>query len=210
MAILFVPAYQQLNCMKSRNITRNWGFTKEHFEKLGEPPAWPAGLLSAVVLDVGLYTFRQTFEEAWACIVESQQGHGGGHWRWDAIKTDNDHLRLHSNRSHERGLKWRVIDFAAHWDKRDGIRPQDVRNEKSPDSACLWAASYFPKYIQAMDGENVPYMWIPGYDLNVDGYSPWPFVPLLSWYRVGRWVGLVAGPADGRGQSWAVPSFREC
>ncbi len=207
---LFVPAYQQLNCVKSRNITRKWGFTDEHFEKLGEPPAWPSGLLSAVVLDVGLDTISHTFEEAWACIVESQKDHNGNHWRWDSIKTDKDHLRLYGGKSHERGLKWRIIDFDAHWDKKDGVKPQDVRGANSPDSACLWAASYFPKYVQAMDGENVPYMWIPGYELNVDGSTPWAGVPGLRWVRVYRRVRLYAGFADNRYQIWAVPSPRGC
>lgn len=206
---LFIFPDQQLELVRMRNSERNWGFTGEDFEKLGEPPVWPLGLLAAVVLDVGLDTVQQTFEEAWACIVESQKEHNSSHWRWDQIKFDKDHLRLHGGITHERGLRWRVINLAANWDKKEGIRPKDVRNNSSPHSAVLWAASYFPHWVQAMDGTNVPYVWISGYEFNVDSNRSWMNVPGLSWDPVNREVKRSTYFVDNRYHDWAVPSLRE-
>lgn len=206
---LFIPPHQQLHCVKARNIIRKWGFQYEDFEKLGGPPEWPSDWLSAVVLDVGLDTVEQTFEEAWHCIVESQQDNNGGHWRWNLMKPDKDHLRLHNGIVHERGLCWRTVDFGAHWDEKDGVSPQDVRNSNSPHSAILWAASYFPKWIQAMEGINIPFVWIPGYQLNVnaESYAPWMRVPILGWDRGDREVSMSAYLATDRARYWAVPAL---
>lgn len=207
---LFIPTYQQLNIAKQRNIIRKWGFAEEHFVKLGEPPAWPEGKLCAVVLDVGLNTVQQTFEEAWACIIESQKDHSGAHSRWDGIKSNKDHLRLNEGIAREWGLRWRIVDLGSNWDTKNGVCPQDVRNSNSPHSVVLWAASYFHKWVQQMDGTNVPYVWIPGYELNVVGSAPWTHVPTLSWSRVNRAVKLHADFAYDRDQAWAVPSPKEC
>jgi hypothetical protein len=74
----------------------------------------------------------------------------------------------------------------------------------------LWAANYFPKWIQAMNDMKAPYAWIPGYQLTVTNHRPWSFVPILSPSRVGLGLDLSAAfcADDGDGW-WAVPEFRE-
>lgn len=203
---MFISPAAQLELVRQRNTERNWGFTEEAFAALGEPPVWPDGKLSAVILDVSLDTPQQTFDKAWHFAASVQQNN----WRWDGLKSDPDHLRLLPGITHKRCLRWRVVDLGANWDRKNGISSADVRNAKtSPYSAILWAASYFPKWIQAMDGTNVPYVWIPGYQLTIAGGGRWSFVPCLSWGRSCRWVGLGADDALSRCVGWAVPSFRE-
>ena len=110
----------------------------------------------------------------------------------------------------KRGLRWRVVELAANWDKKDGIRPKDVRNpQTSPHSAVLWEAGFSPKWVQAMDGVNVPYVWIPGYEASISGGPAWSYAPYLRWNRVFRKVELIADHCELRYQYWAVPAFRE-
>lgn len=203
---MFILPERQLELVRQRNADRTWGFTDEDFTKLGEPPAWPSGRLSAVVLEVSLDTVQKTFEEAWHFTKACQPDN----WRWPEVKSDPKLLRLLSGIQHQHGLRWRVVDLAANWDKRDGIRPRDVRNpQTSPHCAILWGASYFPKWVRAMDGMNVPYVWIPGYELCVSGDPEWSGVPSLGWVRDDRRVRLGTGRCGARNGRWAVPEFRE-
>src|SRR5439155_19318018 len=163
----------------------------------------PTAGLSAVVLDVSLNTVQQTFEEAWhfATLTNSAG------WRSGEIVTDSDHLQLLPGMAHRRGLRWILIDFAANWDKKIGLAPGDVRNQLlSPHSAVLWAASYFPEWVQAMDGITVPYVWIPGYVIVVPGAERLQMVPYLALHRSLRKLTLGIGTARSRDTYWAVPA----
>lgn len=202
----FISAAEQLELVRKRSAERNWGFTDQDFASLGEPPAWPEGDLCAVVLEVCLDTVQQTFEEAWLWASEVQPNH----WRWEKLLSDEESLRLLSGIQHQRGLRWRVVDLAANWDKKDGIRPMDVRNpKKSPHCAILWAAALFPAWVQAMDGTKVPYAWMAGYELSVSGSQSWSDVPYLCFNRGSREVKLNAAYGGSRSAYWAVPEFRE-
>lgn len=201
---MFLPPAAQLDIVRQRNKERNWGFTEQDFANLAEQPAWP-DKLSAVVLEVSLDTVHQTFEEAWHLAKSIQPNH----WRWEELRSDQDNLRLLPGITHQRGLRWRVIDLAANWDTKQGVRPADVRDPKmSPHSAILWAASYFPKWVQAMDGTTAPFVWIPGYQVSV-GLGRWASVPGLDLGRSNRGLCLGAADAHGRNECWAVPAFRE-
>ncbi len=203
---LFIPPEAQLALVRQRNTECRWGFTDADFAALGEPPSWPDDPLGAVLLDVSLDTVQQTFEQAWHFASAVQPGS----WRWDAVLSDEKHLQLLPGITFQRGLRWQVMDLAANWDKQNGIRPLDVRDPKvSPHSSILWAASYFPKWVQTMDGESVPFVWLPGYQLTVPGRRPWSFVPYLFWHRDSRRVELYAFFAGYRRRGWAVPSLRE-
>ncbi|MBU1015223.1 hypothetical protein KKI17_02190 [Patescibacteria group bacterium] len=204
---LFTPSKLQLEQVRQWNQERGWGFTEQDLVNLSDPLDWPwlEGKLVAVVLDIQLDTVQQTFEEAWECIKGGQPDS----WRWDEIHADEEHLRLYSGCQHQRGLSWKVIDLGANQDRR----PLDVYGEVKPEllshSAVLWAAALHPNWVQAMNGEDVPFVNIAGYQLTVPGYVSWTFVPDLYWSRVSRLVGLDARFAGSHYPSWAVPVFRE-
>lgn len=208
----FISPSDQLALVRQRNKERGWGFTEDDFTSLREDvPAWPEEKLCAVVLDVSLDTIQRTFEQGWHFTAKAQEELGAGKWRWDEIKSDSKHLRfLQGIEFQPNTLQWRVVDLGANWDKKNGIRPKDVRNPKnSPHSAILWAASYFPKWIQAMDGVNIPYVWIPGYELTIPVYGPWSNVPCLFWHRGTRKVRLYARSSGNADPFWAVPRLWE-
>ena len=203
--ILFVPAFVQLELARQRNKERGWGFNKKDFDSLGDPPSWPDRDLGAVILSVQLDTVQETFEEAWYCAASVQPNA----WRCHSVKPDRDHLRLLPGTKHERGLAWVEVDLAANWNKgNDGIIPASIRSPKtSPHVAVLWAASYFPKWIQAMNGKDVPEVWVPGYQLNLPDAKPWSHVLYLDWGRQYRFVRLYAFDAQKHSFLAAVPAI---
>lgn len=195
---------EQLALTRQRNEELGLGFTKEDFDKLGDAPPWPESRLSAVVLDVSLDTVEQTFEVAWHYAASIQPGS----WHLDRIKSDPEHLRLLKGIEHKRGLRWRVINFGANWERAMGIRPQEVRDPNtSPTAAVLWAASYFPKWVHAMDGKTVPYAWIPGYEVTVTPCLQWSHMLRVGWSKDHVTIGINATFANDGYRDWAVPCF---
>jgi len=202
---MFVPPQVQLEIAMQRNTERGWGFTDEDFASLGELPVWPEGKLSTVVLVVELDTVQRTFEEAWyfAALVQPDS------WRWDKVLSGEEHLRLYPGIEHKHGLRWRVVDVGANTRKSSNTVSQEVDASLLPHSALLWLASCCPKWVQSMDGKDVPYVDIPGYQLTIPGYEHWARVPFLRWSRACRQVGLLAYDAGHADPRWAVPVFRE-
>lgn len=202
---MFTPSERQLELVRQRNEQRGWGFTDEDFANLGGPPAWPEGKLAAVVLDVQLDTVKQTFEQGWEFTKSRQPNF----WLWDEIQTDEDHLRLYPGCSQQRGLSWRILDLGANQGESSQDVSQMVKPELLPHSAVFWAAALHQKWVQSMNGNDIPFVDIPGYQLVVPGYEPWMDVPYLHWNQGRRGVGLGADFADDRSQGWGVPVFRE-
>lgn len=157
---LFLSSDEQLKLVADRNRERNWGFLDSDFESLGTPPLWPGAELSATVLEVTFLSVEKTFKEALRLACKVVYG--------EELETNWD-LRLielpcciNSNPQYERGLRWRNINLAANRHKCMGALDV-VQSIKSPAQSVLWAASYFPNWINSMDGKKVPYIWIPGY-----------------------------------------------
>ncbi len=199
---MFASPDAQLRMAKQRNLERGWGFTDEDFASLGPAPSWLTdNRLVVVILDISLDSIEQTFEEAWDAV----KGAHPANWRWPELKSDKESLRLLSG-NHKRGLRWQVVDLGAN----KNARPIDVRNPKtSPSSALLWMAFYSPKWIQSMNGTDVPYVWIPGYEATISGYGAWTSMPLLFWDADDRKVELYADFSGYRNEKWAVPVLRE-
>lgn len=202
------PEVQVENVRRWNDEQQGWGFSDENFASLAEAPEWPDGeeaKLVAVVLVPYLATVQQTFDELWQ-VAATQQPNS---WRWAELHSDPDHLRLLSGIEHKPGLQWEVIDLGANWDRRDGISPESVRDPgTSPHAGCLAAAAHHPKWVQAMDGEKVPFIWLPAYEVTVTGRDPWQRSSRLSWDHGGRGVDLDAYWSDRRSY-FAIPAFRE-
>lgn len=212
---LFTKPEDQLKRVREWNLERGWGVSDEVFAEAEKSiPAVPEDDLVAVVLVPYLTEVRKkdkivmtgverTFQELWALAKAEQQAN----WRWDGYdKAGPERLRLLKGIEHTPGLRWEVIDLGANRNRK----PEDVRNAKrSPHAGILAAAALHPEWVRAMDGENVPYVWLPGYEVNVPGGGAWQDVPDLGFYRGGRGVRLYCGWYYDCFPSWAVPSFRE-
>ena len=199
----------QLANMRNWNKMRGWSFTDGDFDAIDLTPVERSGLvvdvIAAYLPDQGKTSgIQRTFEELWDIGSSLQPGK----WRYESLKSDKKHLRLLDGIRHTPGIRRMTIDLGANWDPKDGIRPMDVRGSDSAHAEVLAAAAHFPNWVQAMDGERVPYVWMPGYQATLPGHGPWTRCPGLHWGSVHREVGLGADSDGNRLYDWACPVVR--
>ena len=205
---MFVSPEAQIANMRGWNLEHGLGYIDAYFveaEEAARQLTWPEDRLVVHVLVPYAETVDATLETLWTIASGLQPNN----WRWDGMKSGPENLRLLDGIEHKPGLRWEAIDLGANWDPKDGIRPMDVRGPNSAHAGILAAAAHFPKWVQAMDGEKVPYVWLPGYQVNVAGEAPWRRVPYLGWDSVLRKVNLHALWKDHRFYKWACPVVRE-
>lgn len=210
----FVSPAEQLANVRRWNEERGWGFADSDFPVV-IPDFTPSQTLEVLVLAVYLPDegkgrkqvpgYVRTANELWQIAREGQPNW----WQWDELKLDADHLRLLDGVTHTPGIRWVALDLGAHWNAKDGVRPRDVRGENSAHAEILAAAAHFPQWVQAMDGEKVPYAWLPGYQVTIPGDEAWTDVPILDWDRISRGAYLSADWDVDRDWRYAVPVVRE-
>lgn len=207
---IFNKPEDQLKRVRELNLERGWGFTDACFiEAEKSIPKWPDGELVAVTLvpylkdGRGMKGAERTFQELWAVAAKEQ--HAG--YRWDGYdKAGPDKLRLLKGIEHTPGLRWEVIDLGCNRNEK----PMVVRSpEKSPHAGILASAMLHPEWIKSMDGVNAPYVWAPGYEVNVTSGAPWRSVPRVYFDRDDRRLRLDCDWCGdgGYGSRWSVPSF---
>ena len=206
---LFVKPEAQIVRINELRQERDWGIPDAWLTEAEKSvPKWPEDKLVVVTLvpylddeKKGRKGVERTFHELWDGAAKQQHAN----WRWDGYdKAGPDKLRLLKGIEHKPGLRWEVIDMGC----QCNLKPMDVRNpEKSPHAGVLASAMLHPEWIKSMDGENVPYVWAPGYEVNVSGEHPWQDVPYVYFLRDDRKVGLRCGWCGRYGSDWAVPSF---
>ena len=219
----FTPPEQQLANVRQWMAQRlqTWADVPEAwFTGLGPAPTWPDGRLQCVVLELALPDLPETEDregnviprvpgyvrttnDLWG-IVEGQHPN---HTKWDQFLLDEEHLFLLGGATYEPGLRWRVLDLGANWDKGSGIAPATVRNPTtSPNVDGFAALAHHPRFVRRMDGVKDPYLWIAGFQVTAPGHVPRRRVPVASFHRGGRQVDLSVRWEDGRAPGYAVPS----
>ncbi len=203
---LFVSPEQQIENVRVWNRLRSWGFTEANFEQArAQLPTItrPTRHLNTLVLVPDLDTVRRTFEELWLVAAAQHVSHSRSGW----LKSDAKHLRLRSGISHRPGLRWEVIKLGAN----PGKAPADVPTTMVAHAGVLAAAVHFPKWIQAMDGGDIPFVWLAGYQYSDAIRKPWRSVPYLLGTGSPPEVFLATGADDDLGNGcWAVPVRWEC
>ena len=210
----YVHSIDQLANVRRWNEERGWEFADSDFP-VEIPDFTPTKPLEVLVLAVYLPDegkgrktvpgYVRTANELWQISRNLQPNW----WQWDELKLDEHHLRLLSEVEYKPGIRWVALDLGAHWNAHDGVRPRDVRGENSAHAEVLAATAHFPQWIQAMDGEKVPYAWLPGYRVSIPGREAWTGVPILGWYGSSRRVSLGADWDGDRYWNYAVPVVRE-
>lgn len=200
---LFESIVKQVRGVWELNQRLGWGFTADDFASLPVPTAWPTVQLhnlAAVTLVPYLDTVQTTFDGLWRAV----EARHANTWRWEELKSGSLNLKLLDGIVHPgRCLRWETIDLAANWDQENGIRPRDVRNAQSPHAGILAAAAIHTRWVEAMDGETVPFVWLPGYQCLFDGR--WSAVLWLDFFQDGRQVRLGHFYGDGHDGLSAVP-----
>lgn len=222
----FLSPAEQLDLALQRNVSRKWGFDLRDFPNAHEAPhiTESDGTFTAVILEIVFNTIEQTFEEAWLCALPQFRtpkfrewedydlniDQSSQPWRWFDVVSKPDRLRLLPGISAPRGIRWVKVDLAANWGDGKKRRVLDVRDPaKSPHVAVFWAAAYSPKWVRMMNGQDVPYVVIPGYELQFSGSKmlgrDWSGVIDISCWRNTIQVGAI--PADLPMSEWAIPEL---
>lgn len=204
---LFTPVAEQIVRVREWNKKFGWGFSEEVFAVVEKSiPAWPKKKLATVVLVPYLVDPHHTFRELWmrAKAVQKES-------RADSYdKFGSDRLRLlkgidHPSTSSGRAmLRWEVIDLGCN----RGKLPLKVRSVKSPHAGILAAAALHPNWVKNMDGDKLPYVCIPGYEVNSLQEDPWADVLSIRFYRSEeRRIRLICSQCNTYSSHEAVPSF---
>ncbi len=220
---MFTPPEQQLATLRQWMAQRlqTWKDVPEAwFTNLDPAPEWPDGRLQAVVLDLALPDLPEskdvegntipavpgcirTVRDLWNIISTQHPNHA----KWDQLLLDQEHLFLLDGATYEPGLRWRILDLGANWDKVNGIVPATVRNPiTSPNVDGFAVLAHHPRFVRRMDGVKVPYLWIPGFQVAVPGGDPRRRVPIADFFRDERQVNLGAFWDGHRYSHFAVPS----
>lgn len=209
---LFTGLGDQVAKIRQWNKEFGWGFTPEDLAEaeswIGPHISdWPMDRLSAVTLvpylpDKGKMSgVERTFQALWTVAAREQKSN----WRWDGYDhAGPERLRLLSGIKHQPGLRWEVINLGAN----RNCKPKDVRNAKdSPHAGILASAALHPYWVRQMDGVNIPFVFVSGYEVNITDSGSWRNVPHVWFFRSFQQVELYFRWCDRNDDSWAVPAF---
>ena len=177
----------------------------------GKPvPAWPDNKLTALALTLRGPSAAREFQIYWPLIAAQQERS----WKWDDLKFDDDHIRWLNGSGNEQKawrFEWQVIDLGANRKTSSETVRQAHGDKPLPNVGILAAAALHPTWIKSMNGRDVPYVDLPGYEVSVPGYRPWRRVPSLYFNRDPRRVRLDTDGCDDANPGWGVPALaREC
>jgi hypothetical protein len=207
---LFTPPEEQIAYLKRLNRELGWGFTYEDFNSLPKSPEFTDKKLVAVVLTVrlpdheGTSGLQRTFDEVYNAAGKRQKTC----WRYNGLLSDSEHLRLLGQREHKAGLSWVRINLGAN----NGRSTEVVRNEagtdtRLPEAELLSCALMHPHWVRAMNGSDVQYVDIAGYEVSVPGYLPWLVVPGMNFSADNGRLWLRADDCRVKNYDWGVPVF---
>lgn len=212
---MFAHPETQVENVRAWNSGEGWGFTEA---EIGEVAAqlehinWPDRYLTVLVLVAYLETVQRTFDEHWSGAARVQPSS----LLLSGIKSDPRHLWLAQGIKHEPGLRWEIINFNGYLTGKEHVSPIEVRGSNSAHAGVLAAAAHSPLWVQAMAGENVPPVWIPGYHVRTASLGDSTRTMHLDW-RPPTGLGCIESPlnpggitlaaslSDGRACPWAGP-----
>lgn len=159
---LFISTEAQVENVRRWNTAFRWGFTLADFQSLQQPPECTGEGLVTTILVPYLDTPAETFSELWKVgsgwYFRGRRGFESSH-----IEPLANRLVVISDVDSTRGLRWEVIDLGANRTER-AIQPvPEVEKHVRPHASVLAAAAHFPRWIQAMNGTDTPFVVIPGY-----------------------------------------------
>lgn len=157
---LFVHADQQMSNVISWSSTNGWGFAPRDIPS--KMPAWPKQPLAALVLVPYWDDPVETAKNLWFAAASQQHRsypRPGTELDWDVAFRDI--VETAPRQVQKKCLRWEVIDFGASQGK--GLYDRYPFSKPMPSAGVLAAAAHFPMWVRRMDGDRIPFVWVPGY-----------------------------------------------
>jgi hypothetical protein len=209
---MFSSLRTQLANVREWNEERRWGFSADDLNSVDLTPRVenkPLVVdLIAVYLtgDAELNGVRRTCHELWTVAAEQQPHTWSWESHWGKWKDYIKPVRLLNGIVHRPGIRRVTVDLGAYFEPGRHLRPSSVRSQYSAHAEVLAAAAHFPRWIRAMDGKNVPYTWISGYEVMFWNRPRSERLPALSWSELRRTMSLTAAWAEHSFSGWAAPT----
>lgn len=211
---MFAPLTEQLANVRRWNSERGWGLRAAELNSIDLIPRAHDDPLVADVIAVYLDAeypgaeldgVRRTCHEMWSVAAQRQPHTWSWDWRRDVYERRPKPVRLLPGIEHRPGVRRVRVDLGAHWVPGRHIRPRHVRGRDSAHAEILAAAAHFPRWIRAMDGIRVPYLWLSGYQVTFPEYVTDGRLPGLAWVQYRRTLSLTVDWADHSHSGWASP-----
>ncbi len=209
--VMFAPLPEQLANIRRWNAERGWGLTAGDLHAVDLTPR--AGNDPLVVDLIAVYlrdgpemsAVPRTCHELWTVAAAQQPRSWSWDWHGDRWERRPKPVQLITGLVHRPGIRRVTVDLAAHFEPGRYVRPSTLRSLDSAHAETLAAAAHFPRWIRAMDGKDVPYAWLSGYELLIRGRpTPWR-LPALSWSNFRHTMSLTAAWANHSYSGWASP-----
>lgn len=209
--VMFTSLTEQLGNIRRWNDERHWGFRAADFHSVDLTPH--AGNDPLVVDVVAIYLpdtaecngVVRTCQELWTVAAEQQPHSWSWDWYRDSWQDIRKPVRLIDGLVHRPGIRRVTVDLSAHFIPGHHVRPSTLRGRDSAHAEVLAAAAHFPRWVRSMDGKDVPYAWLPGYEVMMRGErTPWR-LPALSWSHLRHTMSLTAAFVNHSFSGWAAP-----
>jgi hypothetical protein len=208
---MFAPLAEQLDNVRRWNRERHWGLPDAELDLVDLVPSEHADPLVTDVVavylagDGHLDGVRRTCHELWTLAAEQMPNS----WSWDWYRDKWQHnpkpVRLLDGLTHRPGVRRVTVDLGAHWTYGRYIRPIRVRGKDSAHAEILAAAAHFPRWLRSMDGQSVPFTWLPGYQITIPERATYRHMPAMSWTGWRHTLSLTADHADHAHTGWSCP-----
>jgi hypothetical protein len=200
----------QIRAWKRANQKMGWKIQEEAFANIGEPPEVTDGdRRDGFVGPVLFYGFGDdgtghsdavlSGKLAWEYAVQSRKRRGGT-WTCGYVKfDDSDFIRLREDtRPRPRGFYFSKVQLGKKYHNLSVARVRKQLKDETgfgPEGMQFLAITH-PNYIKIMDGDEVPYIFLPDYDVAPHGFADFYDAPLLlaTGNRLGMGVGNVSRP----------------
>ena len=208
---MFTSLTEQLGNIRRWNAERRWGLDADDFHSVDLTPKAGNDPLVVDVLAVYLASTAEcngvirTCQQLWSVAAEQQPHSWSWDWYRDSWQDIPKPVRLIDGLVHRPGIRRVTVDLSAGFIPGRHVRPTALRGPDSAHAEVLAAAAHFPRWVRAMDGKEVPYTWLLGYEVMMRGERTPLRLPALSWSHLRQTMSLTAAFLNHSFTGWAAP-----
>jgi hypothetical protein len=200
----------QIRAWKKANEKMGWGIARDEFDRIGQPPEITHqdrkdAFTGAALFygfgddDSGHSDAVLSGKFAWEYAVRSRKRKGGT-WKCEYVRFDDPKFIRQSEDTSPRpkGFYFKKVQLGK---KFHGISVERVRKQLVSDvgfgpEGIQFLAITHPHYVKMMDGDGIPFISLPGYDVAPHGFADFYDAPFLlaTGNTLGMGVGNVSRP----------------
>jgi len=183
----------QIRAWKKANEKMGWNIDQEEFDRIGQPPEITDqdrkdGFVGAALFygfgddDSGHADAVLSGKLAWAYAVRSRKRRGGT-WTCDYVRFDDPKfIRLREDAvPRPKSFYFRKVQLGKKYHNMsvDRVRKQLGNHIGFGPEGIQFLAVTHPHYVKIMDGDNIPFISLPDYDIAPHGFADFYDAPFL-------------------------------